>query len=180
MASLTWWTWVLASSGCWWWTGKPGMLQSMALQRVGHDRATELNWPSIPAPPTSFVFSWKWFLRWWFGPFLGVTQFPWVSPMYKGDIHVTKLLFVFLLLICLFITRISQPPRRRIWKKKLSFLSYITRADFWDLVLGKSLIWKDSFGTAQKWARMHCLGYICTFLCHFVRSASSSGFTFLL
>ena len=28
----------------WWWTGKPGMLQPMGSQRVGHDWATELNW----------------------------------------------------------------------------------------------------------------------------------------
>ena len=28
----------------WWWTGSPGMLQFMWLQRVGHDWATELNW----------------------------------------------------------------------------------------------------------------------------------------
>ena len=28
----------------WWWTGRPGVLQSMGLQRVGHDWATELNW----------------------------------------------------------------------------------------------------------------------------------------
>ena len=35
---------VWASSGSWWWTGKPGMLQSMGLQRVGHDWTTELNW----------------------------------------------------------------------------------------------------------------------------------------
>ena len=27
----------------WWWTGRPGVLQSMALQRVRHDWATELN-----------------------------------------------------------------------------------------------------------------------------------------
>ena len=27
----------------WWWTGKPGVLQSMGLQRVGHDWVTELN-----------------------------------------------------------------------------------------------------------------------------------------
>ena len=32
------------SSGSWWRTGKPGMLQSMGLQRVGHDCVTELNW----------------------------------------------------------------------------------------------------------------------------------------
>ena len=42
MASLTQMTWVWASSGSWWWTGKPGVLQSMGLQRVGHDWATEL------------------------------------------------------------------------------------------------------------------------------------------
>ena len=28
----------------WWWTGRPGMLQFMGSQRVGHDWATELNW----------------------------------------------------------------------------------------------------------------------------------------
>ena len=44
MASPTRWTWVWASSGRWWWTGKPGMLQSMGSQRVGHDWTTELNW----------------------------------------------------------------------------------------------------------------------------------------
>ena len=27
-----------------WWTGRPGMLQSMGSQRVGHDWSTELNW----------------------------------------------------------------------------------------------------------------------------------------
>ena len=37
MASLTQWTWVWASSESWWRTGKPGVVQSMGLQRVGHD-----------------------------------------------------------------------------------------------------------------------------------------------
>jgi len=42
MASLTQWIWIWASSGGWWWTGKPGVLQSMGLQIVG---LTELlNW----------------------------------------------------------------------------------------------------------------------------------------
>ena len=44
MALLTRWTWVLVNSGCWWWTGRPGVLWFMGLQRVGHDWATELNW----------------------------------------------------------------------------------------------------------------------------------------
>ena len=42
MLSLTWWTWVWVSSGSWWWTGKPGVLQSMGSQRVRHDWA--LKW----------------------------------------------------------------------------------------------------------------------------------------
>ena len=36
----------LISSRSWWWTGKPGVLQSMGSQRVGHDWVTELNWLS--------------------------------------------------------------------------------------------------------------------------------------
>ena len=44
MASPTQWTWVWVNSGNWWWRGKPGVLQSMGSQRVGHDWAIELNW----------------------------------------------------------------------------------------------------------------------------------------
>ena len=44
MASLTQWTWVWVNSGSWWWTGKPGVLQSMESQRVRLTWATELNW----------------------------------------------------------------------------------------------------------------------------------------
>ena len=56
MASPTRCTWVWVNSGSWWWTGRPGMLQFMGSQRVGHDWATELNWmltfllPSINSP----------------------------------------------------------------------------------------------------------------------------------
>ena len=41
MVSPTRWTWVWASSGSWWWTGKPGVLQSIGSQRIRHDGATE-------------------------------------------------------------------------------------------------------------------------------------------
>ena len=44
MASPTQWTCIWVSSGSWWWTGRPGVLQSLGLQRDGHNRATELNW----------------------------------------------------------------------------------------------------------------------------------------
>ena len=32
------------NSGSWWWTGRPGVLQSMGSQRVGHNWVTKLNW----------------------------------------------------------------------------------------------------------------------------------------
>ena len=35
------WTWIWANSGRWWGTGGHGVLQSMGLQRVGHDWLTE-------------------------------------------------------------------------------------------------------------------------------------------
>ena len=47
MASLTRWLWVWVNSRSWWWTGKPGVLRFMGLQRVGHDWATDLNWTGI-------------------------------------------------------------------------------------------------------------------------------------
>ena len=51
MVSLTQWTWVWASSGSWWWTEKPGVLQSMGSRRVGHEWVTELMKDSeLPKP----------------------------------------------------------------------------------------------------------------------------------
>ena len=35
------WPWVWVHSGSWWWIGRPGILQSMGSQRVGHEL---LNW----------------------------------------------------------------------------------------------------------------------------------------
>ena len=54
MASLTWWSWVWASSGSGWWTGRPQVLQPMGLQRVRHNWVTEVNWTE-PKEVTSKV-----------------------------------------------------------------------------------------------------------------------------
>ena len=49
----------LSGSKSWWWRGKAGVLQSMGLQRVGHDWVTELNWGQIRKA------SWKkWYSNW--------------------------------------------------------------------------------------------------------------------
>ena len=55
MASPTRWTWVWVDSRSWWWTGKPGVLWFMGLQRVRHDWATELTYfKLIGFYPTTF------------------------------------------------------------------------------------------------------------------------------
>ena len=38
------WIWIWVNSRSLWWTGSPGLLQSMWWQRVRHNWATELNW----------------------------------------------------------------------------------------------------------------------------------------
>ena len=55
MASPTWWIWVWASSGSQWWTGKPGVLQSMGSQKVRYDW-TELNWTDQPLALCTLLF----------------------------------------------------------------------------------------------------------------------------
>ena len=47
VAPLTQWTWVWMDSGSWWWTGRPGMLWFMGLQRVPQDWAAGLNWTEL-------------------------------------------------------------------------------------------------------------------------------------
>ena len=61
------WTWVWASSGSWWRTVKPGMLQSMGLQRVRHDWVTELNWCEGK---------------------LGMNKLPFFHHIYEWDFHI--------------------------------------------------------------------------------------------
>ena len=56
MASLTQWTWVWVNSRSWWWTGMPGVLQSMGLKEL--NTTEQLNWTEqtwavwIPEPQT--------------------------------------------------------------------------------------------------------------------------------
>ena len=47
MASPTQWTWVWVDSGSWWWIERPGVLQFMGSQRVGHDWVTKLKWTEV-------------------------------------------------------------------------------------------------------------------------------------
>ena len=81
MASPTLWTWVWASSRCWWWTGKPGTLQSMGSQngiRLSHwtellhcgqilyclSHQGSLIYVRGRFPLIALVFYWQWFNHW--------------------------------------------------------------------------------------------------------------------
>ena len=67
MTLPTQWAWIRVNSRSWWWTGRPGMLQSMGSQRVGHNWATEVNWMHVLVMEDSGVFdqpqaAWEMFL----------------------------------------------------------------------------------------------------------------------
>ena len=55
MASPTQWTWVWVNSGSWWWTGRPGMLQSMGSGHKELDTIKWLNWTKLNAQLPSFI-----------------------------------------------------------------------------------------------------------------------------
>ena len=80
MASPTRWTWVWVNSGSLWWTGRPGMLQLMGSQRVGHDWATELNWDehncAIVWTFFGIAFLWDWNENWPFPVLWPLLSFP--------------------------------------------------------------------------------------------------------
>ena len=60
MISLSKWTWVSANSRRWWRTGKPGELQFMGLQRVGHDLETEQQHLSSTSTAWFPIVEWIW------------------------------------------------------------------------------------------------------------------------
>ena len=51
MASPTQWKWFWVNSGNWWWTGRSVMLQSIGLQRVGHEGGTDWTERNAVVPP---------------------------------------------------------------------------------------------------------------------------------
>ena len=57
MASPTRWAWVWVNCGSLWRTGRPGALQFMGSQRVGHDWTTGLNWAELKPGLENFGFS---------------------------------------------------------------------------------------------------------------------------
>ena len=79
MASLTQWTWVWASSGRQWRTGKPGVLQSMVWQRVGHDWVTEQQ-----------QFDWATELKWTELNWMAFNEWHLLVPIFLSPSHINS------------------------------------------------------------------------------------------
>ena len=62
MASPTQRTWVCVNSGSWWWTGRPGVLQSMGSQRFRHDWAVLQGIWAIPSQSVNPGEPWPWWV----------------------------------------------------------------------------------------------------------------------
>ena len=46
----------------WWWTGRPGLLQPMGLEKVGHDWVTELNWTDVIVKYVEMIFEYAYLI----------------------------------------------------------------------------------------------------------------------
>ena len=75
MALPTRWMWVWVNSGSWWWSGRPGVLWFMGLQKVGHGWAAELNFKKcfstcclllrqFPGTLFHYIFQQLWLFYW--------------------------------------------------------------------------------------------------------------------
>ena len=84
MVSLTQWTWVWANSRKWGRTGKPGMLLSMGLQRVGHDLVTEQQQKYLQWQKLKKKIQWMFITAKWVG------QKEWISEFEGETVEITQ------------------------------------------------------------------------------------------
>ena len=105
MASLTRCTWVWVNSGKWWWTGRPGLLQFMGSQRVGHNWATELNWTELMGPDAmTFIF---WMLS--FKPAFSLSSFTFIKRLSSSSLSAIRVVSFAYLRLLIFLPAILIP-----------------------------------------------------------------------
>lgn len=82
------------------------------------------NW--LPQPPTpSFMFSWRWHLRWQLGPFQGITVFLDILHVYRRYIGYQTSVCFYPGNLSFIIGGLSQEPRR---VERKNYLSSLTQA----------------------------------------------------
>ena len=90
MASLTRWTWVWVSSGNWWPTEKPGMLQSMGCKES--DMTERLNWTELNSlfqALENWIKSWKYREAYFFsGACMNPSNFERVGLMKEQQLYL--------------------------------------------------------------------------------------------
>ena len=140
MASPTQWTWVWVNSGSWWWTGRPGVLQSMGSQIVRHDWVTKLNWTLISLSLCCWLWSrplfplMKLLQRYKSGLFLRYSlTSSWCNPsgfsFFKGTLcHSSKTLFWPSILLYTRLWRVFFRDLILFWK--LDFINIVSRQNF--------------------------------------------------
>ena len=82
MGSLTQWAWVWVNSRSWWWTGRPGVLQFMGLQTVGHDWVTELNWTELMGPDAIILVYWMLSFK----PTFSLSSFTFIKRLFSSSL----------------------------------------------------------------------------------------------
>ena len=91
MASPTRWTWVWVNSRSWWWTGRPGVLWFMGLQRVGHDWETELTDWLMPYSGYIILYSVMYLVLQYIGKIIMELEETWGIVRKKRPRHLTLL-----------------------------------------------------------------------------------------
>ena len=86
MTSPTRWTWVWVYSGCWWWTGKSGVLRFMGLQKS--DMTEWLNWTELNVANVNLLYSTgnstqkEWNLKKW----AYIQTYSWFTLLYRRNL----------------------------------------------------------------------------------------------
>ena len=76
MASLTQWTWVWVTSRTWWWTGRPGMLQSM-----GKSQTHPSNWTEAMGPDAMILVFWMLSFK----PAFSLSSFTFIKKLFSSS-----------------------------------------------------------------------------------------------
>ena len=109
MTSPIWRTWVWACSGSWWWTGKPGVLQSMGSRRVERDWPTELKWIKLMTLtiPQSLLLCNQILAK---PLFLSTPSLWWKQEEKKGSYQTTESINLLLIIFCTFFYTYTKQP----------------------------------------------------------------------